>query len=174
MKSIFYNRGEIKTEKEEKIEAILYIERDNRLDEEFKRLGFSEGENDVYESTLWENEEVYDLYCEHYEREIDHQLALNDLIVDYDKNLRDAIYLVRYCRYNREDGLNKYYISQSMSLLSFRDYPTLSTPLSRVPVNSFTDILEYFKIDYSLRVVNEEEIYVIFKDLDNKQTTLVF
>ncbi|WP_261904599.1 hypothetical protein [Vibrio fortis] len=174
MKSIFYNYGEITTEKEKKIEAISYIEIDCRLDDDLISLGFSEGELDIDSDTLMQNEEVYDLYCESYEREIDHQLALNDLIVDYDKNLRDAIYMVRYSDNHRDDGVNRYHISQSMYLSSFRDYPTLSTPLSRLPVKPFIDILEYFKIDFSIRVVNEEDTYVIFKDLDNKQTTLVF
>ncbi|MCY9804423.1 hypothetical protein OTK51_13395 [Vibrio scophthalmi] len=175
MKSIFYNGGIIETEKEAKIESILSIEEDGRLNEDLIKLGF-ESESDICSNVLMQNEEVYDLYCNYYETAINKQLALNDLIVDYDNNLRDAIYIIR-CGWsirNREDGINKCYISQSMNLTSFSDFPTLSTPLSRVPVRSFTDILEYFKIDYSIRTVNDEDVYVIFKDLDNKQTTLVF
>lgn len=176
MKSLFYNCGEIKTEKEAKIDTIGYIERDSRLDDELIELGF-DGEYELDEDILTTNETIYNLYCSEYDYAINHQLAYNDIIIDYDTNIRDAIFLVCNSFRNRNCGEIEYIMSQSMSLSCFNDYPTISVPLDVIPLETFTDILKYLNIDFTLRYVDfddNESVYVIFNDLDGKRTTLEF
>lgn len=136
--TLFISYNEVKTEKEARIDALQNIDINEKMDEVLIELGF-EGESELTEELLKENEKVYNSYVELNEYSIDHSIINTPLVVDIDTTISDARFFV-----DKGNGA----ITSAVSSCHFNKQPQSEISIEEVDVADLKTILEHFDIPF--------------------------